>query len=93
MYKAGISEDCTDSQGWNLPVLIVEKSDGSPRFLVNFKHTLSFGVIEEGTFVVSCVEHTLREIGLENVLYGSFDFMSAYWQIDLVPEHRHKTAF
>ena len=93
MYKAGIIEDCIDSKGWNSPVFIVEKSDGSPRFVVNFKHTLNLGLIEEDTFVVSCVEDTLREIGLENELYGSFDFMSGYWQIGLVPEHRHKTAF
>jgi hypothetical protein len=93
MYEAGIIEDCTDSKGWNSPVFIVEKSDGSPRFVVNFKQTLNLALVEEDTFVVSCCEDTLREIGLENELYGSFDFKSGYWQVGLVSEHRHKTAF
>ena len=40
-----------------------------------------------------CCDSTLKEIGLHNEYYGSFDFKSGYWQIGLVPEHRHKTAF
>jgi hypothetical protein len=36
MYDDGIIMDFLDSKGWNSPVFIIENSDGSPRFVVNF---------------------------------------------------------
>ena len=93
MLADGVIETCKDSRGWNSPVFIVEKSDGSPRFVVNFKQTLNLALINEESFVMPNMNETLNEIGLDNEYYGSFDFKSGYWQIGLDPRDRYKTSF
>ena len=93
MLTDGVIERCSDPKGWNSPVFIVEKSDGSPRFIVNFKKTLNMALIEEDTFVMPNADEMLNSIGIGNNYFGSLDFKSGYWQIGLHVEDRHKTSF
>ena len=50
MLEQGVIEHCSDPKGWNSPIFIVDKADGSPRVVVNFKRTLNPLLIEEDTF-------------------------------------------
>ena len=93
MLIDGVIEDCPDPQGWNSPVFIVDKADGSPRFIVNFKRTLNLALVDEDTFVMPNAEEMLNSIGVGSKFFGAFDFKSGYWQIGLDSRDRHKTSF
>ena len=93
MLKDNVIEFCTDNKGWNSPVFIVDKSDGSPRFVVNFKKTLNMVLIEEETFPMPNAEILLGEIGIGNTYFGSLDVRSGYWHVGIHESDRCKTAF
>ena len=93
MLADNVIEPCVDPKGWNSPVFIVEKSDGSPRFIVNFKRTLNMALTEEDTFVMPSADEMLKSIGIGNKFFGALDFKSGYWQIGLDKKDRHKTSF
>ena len=41
MLAQGVIEPCNNPLGFNSPIFIVDKADGSPRVVVNFKRTLN----------------------------------------------------
>jgi transposase InsO family protein len=76
---------------WAAPVVIVTKSDGSPRFCVDYRGGLN-KVLEKVAFPLPRVDESLEKLGGANYL-TKLDCTSAYWQVKLDEESKPKTAF
>ena len=93
MEKNGIIERVTDTKGWLTPILIVRKKDGSPRMCCNFKATLNRRLVEEETYAQRSAEELFNQLEPNAKYFSSMDLTRGYWQLELTPEARPKTAF
>ena len=93
MLKMGVIEECQDPKGWNSPVFAVKKSDGSVRTVANFKSTLNRCLVDLDPFEMPNIEKLFSKIGMGNQYFAKLDLKSGFWQIEIHPEDRHKTAF
>ena len=76
---------------WGSPCTIVAKSNGSPRFCVDYRHTLNRNIIRK-TWPMPNLESCLDAVG--DALYITVaDILSAFWQIPVAEEHVDRTAF
>ena len=76
---------------WGSPVCIVAKADGSPRFCVDYRTTVNKFLVRE-TWPMPDIESHIDTVGGANFITVC-DVQSAYWQIQIAPKDRHKTAF
>ena len=77
---------------WNSPVVLVKKKDGSWRFAVDYRK------LNEVTIPISQslprIEDVFDALGeTRSKYFSTLDLNSAYFQIALDPESRHKSAF
>lgn len=75
---------------WSSPVLIVEKSNGEPRFCFDGRKLNS--VTKKCAYPLPIVDHILYKLSGAQFL-SSIDLKSAFWQIPLHPDSCEKTAF
>ena len=89
MESAGIVEKKLSE--WGLPVCIVAKADGSPRFSVNCRTTINKFLVRE-TWPMPDIESHIDTVSGANFITVC-DVQSAYWQITIAKKHGHKTGF
>ena len=77
---------------WNSPVVLVKKSDGSWRFAVNYRKLNKITIpISHPLPRVKDVFDALGET--KPTIFSTLDLNSAYFQMELDPETRHKASF
>ena len=88
MLKEDIIEP--SNSPWSSPVVLVNKKDGSPRFCVDFRKLN--GVTEKDAYSLPNAEDLSDSLG-ESQWFSTLDLAIGYWQVELDPEARQKTAF
>ena len=75
---------------WASPVVLVRKKDGSLRFCIDYRN-LNL-VTKSDTFPLPRIDDLLDQLG--NAKYFStLDLSAGYWQVQMHPDSREKTAF
>lgn len=75
---------------WNAPVILVKKKNGTARFCVDYRKLNSVTIKDAYPMpnITVCVDR------LKGAKYlSALDLKSGYHQMEIVPEHREKTAF
>ena len=93
MLSAGVIEECVDCKGWNTPMILVSKKDGTWRPCSNFKPTLNKVLVDEEVWSQHSTDELFNKVRPNNKYFTSVDLMKGYWQIQIKPEDRHKTSF
>ena len=75
---------------WSSPVVLVKKKNGSFRFCVDLRKVNA--VTRKDSFPMPSVFDTLDALN-GTTYFSTFDLKSGYWQIEMQPESREKTAF
>ncbi|XP_066267523.1 uncharacterized protein [Branchiostoma lanceolatum] len=75
---------------WASPVVIVTKKDGSPRFCVDYRKLNAVTVPD--AHPLPRIDDTLDAMA-GSCYFSTLDMRSAYWQVPVHPDDRHKTAF
>ncbi|CAF4396540.1 unnamed protein product [Rotaria sp. Silwood2] len=88
MLNAGIIEPCASP--YAAPITLQPKKDGSLRFCIDYRELNSITVRD--VYPIPRIDDTLDQ--LQNAKYfSSMDLRSGFWQIELDPVSRDKTAF
>ena len=78
------------SSPWAAPVVLVRKKDGTWRFCVDYRKLNA--ITTRDVYPLPRIEEALSR--LEGSHYFSImDMQSGYWQVEVKPEDREKTAF
>lgn len=88
MLEANILEESTS--GYNAPALLVKKSDGSDRLVIDYR-SLNEKIIKENNFNLNINE--IFDFLHGKIVFSTLDLRSGYYQIKLSKKDRHKTAF
>ena len=75
---------------WASPIVLVTKKDGSIRFCIDYRKVNS--VTHKDAYPLPRVDDTLDTL-VGSVWFSTIDLKSGYWQVEVSPEHREKTAF
>lgn len=75
---------------WASPVVLVKKKDGSWRFCVDYRKLNA--VTHKDAFPLPRIEESLTHLK-ESAWYSTLDLASGYWQVEVDPRDREKTAF
>ena len=87
MLKKGIISP--SKSPWASPIVLVAKKDGSTRFCIDYRKVNS--VTRKDAYPLPRVDTLDTLVGL--VWFSTIDLKSGYWQVEVVPAHREKTAF
>jgi len=83
---------CPSTSVWNSPVVLVKKKDGSWRFTVDYRALNK--VTKPISHPLPRLEDVFDSIGeSQATIFTSLDLNSAYFQMALDPETKHKAAF
>ena len=75
---------------WALPIVLVQKKDGSTRFCVDYRKVNC--LTRKDAYPIPKIDETLDTLAGAK-LFSTLDLRSGYWQVRVNPEHREKTAF
>ena len=88
MLERGIIQESVSA--WSSPVVLVKKKDGSMRFCVDYRKLNK--VAKKDRFPLPLIADTLDSLNRTSV-YSTLDMKAGYWQIELHPSAREKSAF
>ncbi|GBN72220.1 Retrovirus-related Pol polyprotein from transposon 297, partial [Araneus ventricosus] len=88
MVDDGIIEE--SSGPWASPIVLVKKKDGSTRFCVDYR-TLNEITIKH-SYPLPRIDDTLDALN-GSQWFSTLDLKSGYWQVEIQPEDKEKTAF
>ena len=88
MLQRGIIQESVSP--WSAPVVLVKKKNGETRFCIDFR--LINKITRKDSFPMPLVSDTLDALS-GTQYFTTLDLKSGYWQIELDPSAREKTAF
>ena len=88
MLERGIVQESVSA--WSSPVVLVKKKDCSMRFCVDYRKLNK--VTKKDSFPLPLIADTLDSLSGTSV-YSTLDMKAGYWQIELDPYAREKSAF
>ncbi|GBO17450.1 Transposon Ty3-I Gag-Pol polyprotein [Araneus ventricosus] len=88
MVDNGIIEE--SSGPWASPIVLVRKKDGSTRFCVDYRKLNE--ITKKDSYPLPRIDDTLDALN-GSQWFTTLDLKSGYWQIEIRPEDREKTAF
>ena len=93
MLDDAVIEPCDSTNGWNSPILVTGKKNGSIRVCANFKRTVNTVLLANvDKFQLPATDVIFHEIGKNNI-FSKIDLKHGYWHLKIRSEDRHKTAF
>ena len=87
MEKQGVIKP--SASPWSSPVVLVPKKDGSLRFCIDYRKLNS--VTKKDVYPLPRIDDILDTLG-ETCYFTSLDLAAGYWQIEMEPESRSKSA-
>ena len=75
---------------WASPIVLVKKKDGTTRFCIDYRKVND--VTTKDAYPLPRVDDTLDTLA-GSVWFSTLDLKSGYWQVEVAPEDREKTAF
>ena len=75
---------------WASPVVLVPKPDGSSRFCCDFRNLNK--ITKKDSCPLPLISERLEALGGAK-FFSSMHLMSGYWQVEMNPASREKTAF
>ena len=75
---------------WASPVVLARKKNGKLRFCVDYRALNK--VTKKDEYPLPRIEEMLDSLG-GSTYFTSLDLASGYWQVEMKPEDREKTAF
>ena len=88
MLERGIIQESVSP--WSSPVVLVKKKNGEMRFCIDFRAINK--ITKKDSFPMPLVADTLDALS-GTQYFTTLDLKSGYWQIELDPSAREKTAF
>ncbi|GBM26318.1 Retrovirus-related Pol polyprotein from transposon 297 [Araneus ventricosus] len=88
MVDNGIIEE--SSGPWASPIVLVKKKDGSTRFCVDYRKLNE--ITKKDSYPLPRIDDTLDALN-GSQWFTTLDLKSGYWQVEIRPEDREKTAF
>ena len=77
------------SSPWASPLVLVQKKDGSMRYCVDYRQLNS--VTRKDAYPIPRIDETLDTLA-GSCIFTTLDLLSGYWQVEVQPEDREKTA-
>ena len=78
------------SSPWSSPVILVKKKNGTTRFCIDYRRVNA--VTRKDAYPLPRVDDTLDTLS-GSAWFTTLDLVSGYWQIEVDPNDREKTAF
>ena len=75
---------------WSSPVVMVKKKDGIWRFCIDYRKLNK--VTHRDAYPLPRVDATLDSLA-DSMFFTTLDLASGYWQVELEPNDKEKTAF
>ncbi|GBM92540.1 Retrovirus-related Pol polyprotein from transposon 297, partial [Araneus ventricosus] len=88
MVDNGIIEE--SSGPWASPIVLVTKKDGSTRFCVDYRKLNEITI--KDSYPLPRIDNTLDALN-GSQWFSTLEMKSGYWQVEIQPEDKEKTAF